>query len=107
MDLIERHKNELNQLCKKHLVEELYVFGSIVSGEFRGESDIDLLVRFGQVDLIEYFDNYMDLKDSLESLFGREIDLVEIQTITNPILKRSIDRQKTLVYERKDPEMAL
>lgn len=64
-------------------------------------SDIDLLVQFNQVKLLEYFDNYMDLKEKLEILFGRQVDLIENQAVKNPIFKTVIDRQKQLVYERK------
>ena len=46
----------------------------------------------------EYFDNYMDLKEGLEDLFSRNVDLVEIQTLKNPILKRSINRDKMQLY---------
>jgi len=73
---------------------ELYAFGSAGSGNFRPDSDIDLLVKFGNVDLFNYFDNYMDLKESLEELLNREVDLVEEQTLKNPILIRSINRNK-------------
>ena len=107
MHLINEHKNTLFPRCRKHEVIELYVFGSIVTSNFKEDSDIDFLVHFGKIDLLDYFDNYMEFKDSLAELFGREIDLVETQTVKNPILKRAIDRNKTLIYERKDPEMAV
>ena len=107
MQLINEHKDALIKLCKKHEVKELYVFGSAITNKFKESSDIDFLVRFGEVDLPDYFDNYMDFKGSLIELFKREVDLVEVQTVKNPILKRAIDRHKTLIYERKDPEMAV
>jgi predicted nucleotidyltransferase len=44
----------------------------------------------------------MDFKEQLELLFEREIDLVENQAIRNPIFRRVVDREKKLVYERKD-----
>lgn len=49
----------------------------------------------------------MDFKDNLSDLFSREIDLVEIQTLKNPILKRSIDRDKILLYGREDFKVAV
>lgn len=39
----------------------------------------------------------MDFKEALKTLFSREVDLVEIQTIKNPILKKSIDRNKMML----------
>jgi predicted nucleotidyltransferase len=53
------------------------------------------------MDLLEYFDNYMDLKENLEQLFHRQVDLVENQAIRNPIFKKVVEREKQLVYERK------
>ena len=69
---------------------ELYAFGSVVSGNLRTDSDVDLLVKFG--DVFNYFDNYMDFKESLEHLLNREVDLVEEQTLKNPILMRIFGR---------------
>ena len=107
MQLIDDHKKDLITLCKKHKVKELFVFGSVLSNRFKRGSDIDFLVRFEEVNLMDYFDNYMDFKESLEKLFNREVDLVEVQTVKNPILERTINRNKTLIYERKDSEMAI
>lgn len=107
MKLIEQNKGKLISLCKKHKVIELYVFGSILTELFNKQSDIDFLVKFGDVELYDYFDNYIDFKDSLEHLFKRKIDLLEIQTLKNPILKRSIDRNKLKVYGRADSKMAV
>ena len=89
------------------MVKELYAFGSIITGPFKTNSDLDFLVEFDDVDLYDYFDNYMDLKESLEELFDLKVDLVEIQTLKNPILKRSIDRNKKLIYGRTDSKMVV
>lgn len=107
MKEIKAYIGEIKSLCKQYQVVELHAFGSVVKDNLSSESDIDFLVRFSNVNPLEYFDNYMDFKDSLKNLFSREIDLVEIQTLKNPILKRSIDRNKVLIYGRKDTEMAV
>ncbi len=107
MELISNNIDKLRELSKRHFVKELYVFGSVVRGQLKKESDIDFLVQFEGVQLIDYFDNYMDLKKSLEKLFSRNVDLVEIQTLRNPILIKSIERDKKLIYGRKDSKMAV
>jgi predicted nucleotidyltransferase len=101
MDLIERNINKLTILCKQHKVKELYIFGSILTHGFNDSSDIDFLVQFGDVDILDYFDNYMDFKEKLENLFGRQIDLLENQAIRNPIFRKVLDRDKRLVYDRE------
>ena len=79
-------------------VEKMYLFGSVLNANFNKESDIDFLVKFKSIELSKYFDNYMDLKENLEKLFGREVDLVEEQTLRNPILINSINKSKELIY---------
>jgi len=101
MDLIERNINKLTILCKQHKVKELYIFGSILKQGFNDSSDIDCLVQFEKIDILDYFDNYMDFKEKLENLFGREIDLLENQAIRNPIFRKVLDRDKRLVYDRE------
>ena len=79
-------------------VEKMYLFGSALNSNFNKTSDIDFLVKFKSIELSKYFDNYMDFKDNLEKLFGREVDLVEEQTLRNPILINSINKSKELIY---------
>jgi predicted nucleotidyltransferase len=101
MNLVELNKEKIKDLCDKHQVKEMYLFGSILTDQFNESSDIDILIQFLNVELSEYFDNYMDLKEKLELLFQRPIDLVENQAIRNPIFRKIIEREKQLVYERK------
>ena len=95
---LQAYKTNVIDLCEKHNVDHLYLFGSAVSGNFNAASDVDFLVLFRQMDLHNYFSNYSDLKQQLEILFKRKVDLLEEQTIKNPVLKKSIERTKVLVY---------
>ena len=72
-------------MCKRHKVKKLFVFGSILTDRFNDESDVDLVVSFNKADVGDYFDNYFDFKYALEDLFGRDVDLLEEQTIKNHI----------------------
>ena len=101
MNIIERNIDELIDLCKQHKVKELYIFGSVLTAKFSDSSDIDFLVQFENVDLLEYADNYFDFKEKLEKLFGREIDLLENQAIHNPIFRKVLDREKRIVYDQE------
>ena len=74
------------------------MFGSILTNRFNDKSDVDLVVDFNKKEVEDYFDNYIDFKYSLEELLGREIDLLEEQTIKNPYLKKNVDATKTLIY---------
>lgn len=107
MKLINQHINEIKNLCHNYHVAELFVFGSVTKSNFTPQSDIDFLVKFSGVNPPDYFDNFMDFKYSLEKLLSRNVDLLEIQTLKNPILKKSIDRDKILLYGREDSKMAV
>jgi len=96
--MITIEKNKIKKLCTKHKVDKLYLFGSATDETFTSESDIDLLVSFKDIDLKHYFSNYTNLKGKLKKLFNREIDLVEEQTLKNPILIKSINKNKELIY---------
>ncbi|GAB5602139.1 nucleotidyltransferase family protein [Thermus sp. FJN-A] len=54
-------------------VAELYLFGSLARGEARPGSDVDLLVVFLAP---PGFEGYWRVKEFLESLLGRPVDLV-------------------------------
>jgi hypothetical protein len=102
MNLITRNIEEISRICEQHQVEQLFIFGSIKSDKFNERSDIDLLLQFSHlIDPAEYFDNYMDFKEKMESVFNREIDIVENQAVRNPIFRKILDREKVLIYERK------
>ena len=98
MNLIKDNKILLNQLCDKHNVKQLFLFGSILTENFNEKSDVDFLIQFKNVNLMNYFDNYMDFKENLEKLLNRNVDLIENQAIRNPIFKKVVDRQKQLIY---------
>ena len=98
MNLIERNTEIIIDLCKKHKVSKLFVFGSVLTNKFKKDSDIDFIVDFRNVDLYDYADNYFDLKYSLEKLFNRNVDLLEEKAIENPYLRQKIDSSKQLIY---------
>ena len=98
MGIVDRNSEDVKKLCEIYNVEKMYLFGSALNGNFNKKSDIDFLVKFKSMELSKYFDNYMDFKENLEKLFGREVDIVEEQTLRNPILIKSINKSKELVY---------
>ena len=98
MNIIEQNKSIINQLCTQHKVKTLYAFGSVLTNQFNDNSDVDLLVKFNDFDINNYFINYINLKESLENILHKKVDLVEEQTLKNPILIRFINNNKQLIY---------
>ena len=98
MKLIQRHISQIVSLCQKHKVASLYVFGSVLTDRFNNDSDIDFVVIFDKAGVEDYFENYFDFKYALQDLLGREVDLVEDQTIRNKYLRQNVDASKQLIY---------
>lgn len=96
--IIDNNIESLKELCNHYNVDKMYLFGSALTTNFTDKSDIDILVKFKPIELSGYFENYMGFKDNLESLLGREVDLLEEQALKNPILIRSINKSKELIY---------
>ncbi len=88
----------IEKLCTEHNVRSLFLFGSYAKNSATDKSDIDFLVRFENVDISEYFDNFLNFKDKLEQIYGKKVDLVEEQTLKNPFLIRSINESKQLIW---------
>lgn len=98
MKLLKKNIDDIARLCRIHKVSKLFAFGSVLRESFNDESDVDLIVDFDQVSLEEYADNYFNLKQELESIFNRPVDLLEEQAIGNPYFRKEIDKEKQLIY---------
>lgn len=97
--LLTTHRVAIERLCALNKVKELYVFGSAATNTMQAESDIDFVVSFrDDLTPLEHGACFLDLKDSLEALLKKEIDLLTYRAIRNPILKDEIDSHKTLLY---------
>ena len=90
MKLIELNLQRIIDLCRRHKVKSLAVFGSILTDRFNDQSDVDLLVDFEPTDpdKFDYVTNFFDLQDSLEALLKRKVDLVV----------GSVNRTKQVIY---------
>ena len=100
MKLIELNLQRIFDLCKKHRVKSLSVFGSILTDKFNDNSDVDLLVDFEPIDhdKFDYVSNYFGLRDALELLFNRKVDLIEEKGLRNKYFIASVNRTKKLIY---------
>ena len=100
MRLIELNLQYILDLCRKHKVRSLAVFGSILTDRFNEGSDVDLLVDFEpqNPDEFDYVANYFSLRYALEKLLNRRVDLVENGQRLNPIFKKMIDKRKKIIY---------
>jgi len=99
----ELEKKKLIKRIKEYLknkpIEKVWLFGSFARNEENLDSDIDLLIRFLKPSKIDLFE-YIGIRQDLEDLTGRQIDLVEEGQEIEKI-KPFINKDKRLIYERK------
>ncbi|MFZ4893470.1 nucleotidyltransferase family protein [Plantibacter sp. Mn2098] len=82
-------RDAIATVCRAHGVSRLQVFGSAVTGQFDPvRSDIDFFVDFGP-EVVDRFDAYFGLKEDLEQLLDRPVDLVVSTAVANPYFARA------------------
>jgi uncharacterized protein len=98
MSLVDDHKEEIAAACRELCVSRLAVFGSVTGSQFGPNSDVDVLALFDRRNG-QMFRRYFDLKERLERIFGRSVDLVLEDSIRNPYFRESVLRNQVPVYE--------
>jgi uncharacterized protein len=94
---VEIQKEIIQAFCQKWMILEFALFGSILRDDFRPDSDIDILVSFspdahwGLTDLAE-------MKDELQSIYGRDVDLIEKEGLRNPFRRKEILGTRRVIY---------
>lgn len=90
---------EIDDLCRTLGVRRLDVFGSAVGDMFDlVSSDIDILVEFDVRPGFDYFGSYFALKEGLERIFNRQVDLLSGSSIRNPYFRQNVMQTKEQLY---------
>jgi predicted nucleotidyltransferase len=96
---VAQRRRQIEHLCEQFHVQRLELFGSAVGAAFDPQhSDVDLLVEFAPLAEGEHADAYFGLRESLEALFARPVDLVMSSAIRNPYFLLAIEPTRTLLY---------
>jgi uncharacterized protein len=90
----------ISEFCRKWKIAELSLFGSVLRDDFCEESDIDVLVTFSGDAEWSLFD-YVDMREELKEIFGRDVDLVEASSLRNPFRRIEILNTRRIVYVSK------
>ena len=90
-------KSAISQLCRRLQVKRLDIFGSAVTDQFTVDSDVDVLVQFDR-EPGDLFNRYFDLKEGLEQVFGRPVDVVLEDSLKNPYFKLAIEQVRKNIY---------
>jgi predicted nucleotidyltransferase len=98
MKIEEIKLKQIQELCKINKVKSLFAFGSVLRSDFNDASDIDLIVDFDEKDPIKYTDLYFNLKDKLEIILTRHVDLLEERAVKNKFFRQELDNTKVKIY---------
>ena len=99
IELVTDRRGEVERLCKEYRVSRLALFGSATRDDFDPESsDLDFLVEFLPIEDGNNFATYFNLREALMNLFSRKVDLVMRGAVSNPYLKRIIERTNIELY---------
>lgn len=84
-------------VLKSQGVLKAALFGSVVTGEAKNKSDVDILVDFAEkkslLDIVR-------IQFMLEDKLGRKVDLLTYDSI-HPLLKDIILREQKIIYEKR------
>jgi uncharacterized protein len=100
ISIVEDKRAEIAALCERYGVKRLDLFGSAAGDGFDPEaSDLDFVVSFERRDPPELFDRYFGLKEDLEELFDRGVDLVtEGALLKDPDFAEGISGKRVSLY---------
>ena len=93
-------KEQIAAFCKKWKIVEFSLFGSVLTDEFRPDSDVDVMVAFEKPTMWS-LRNLDQMEDELGTIIGRQIDLstkIGVTHMPNPIRRDSILRGSRVIY---------
>ena len=98
MDLKENIQLSSHELCKRFGIKRLGLFGSVARGDYTTDSDIDFFAEFDAPTPETMPDRYLGFIREASSKFGRDIQLLTPRMLRNPHLKRSIEKDLTIIH---------
>lgn len=98
-ELVRAKQHEIAELCRQLGVRRLDLFGSAVGSSFDVDtSDVDVLVEFENGPDFDLFGSFFALKEGLESILGRPVDVVTTTSIRNPYFRQQVMATKETLY---------
>ncbi len=88
--------NDYIQILRKYLsakadtygIARIGIFGSVARNEQTEDSDVDVCVEMKKPDLF----SMVHIKEELQELFGKPVDIVRLRSNMNPMLLSRIQR---------------
>lgn len=100
IDQLQAHNNKIAELCRRHHIRKLAVFGSVLREDFRPESDTDFLVEFEPGQGVGFIGLGFIEEELSELLDNRRIDLVTPKFL-NPRIRNQVLSMAQVLYEKE------
>ena len=85
---IEVSAEKIDQFCRRHHIQKLSLFGSVLRDDFRPDSDVDVLVEF-EPGHVPGFIRLSQIEEELSTLLGgQKVDLVTPKFLNHRIRDR-------------------
>jgi predicted nucleotidyltransferase len=99
-DLISELKEKIEPIARKFNLKLVVLFGSVARGIMRSDSDIDMAVVSDSsiFEVPELYRDFMEALEPIENHYGKDIDLVQIDSVNIILLKRILI-EGVLLYE--------
>ena len=88
-------REKIAEICRRHRIVEMAVFGSAARGDMRPDSDIDIMVELDPTARIGW--DFFSLGDELSELFGHSVDF-GVKDGLKPYAKPSALRDAVIIY---------
>ncbi len=93
-------QDKIADFCRRCNIRSLSLFGSAVRGDFRQDSDVDVLVEFAEGADVGLFE-IVSMEAELEGIIGRNVDLVTrnaVEQSRNYIRRKHILKDLEPIY---------
>lgn len=76
LEELRKHKPQIEAIAAKHGITNIRVFGSVVRGDARPDSDVDLLVTYPPPEAHLTLFDLVDMQDEMQKILNRSVDIV-------------------------------
>ncbi|MFO0965568.1 MAG: nucleotidyltransferase family protein [Gemmataceae bacterium] len=88
--------DQLATFCRRHHVQRLSLFGSVLRRDFRPDSDVDILIEFAPEARVGLA--FFQMEEELSKLLGRKVDL-NTPGFLSPAFREEVMRHKEVQYD--------
>ena len=101
--VVEEKLPDLIGICRHNAIRQLELFGSSARDDFDpATSDLDFLAIFEHPERPGISQSYFNALRELRNLFGRKVDLLTLDSLTNPYLADAVQRDRIVLCEKLD-----